>query len=241
MQIDVFTSPLEITESNVRGRTVVVIDVLRTCSSLLTAMSNGCREVFPVQTIERALNLHSALFESDILLCGEQDGVKIEGFHLGNSPFEYSRDVVENKSLIFTSSNGSEALVKTRGSSETLICGFQNIDVIAEEVRTNAEDLVIVCAGNNNHFSSEDVVCAGMLIDRITALENDSADLSDSAEMALHMYTVHKSDLMAMVRNSNHGKNLIMIGMEKDLEYCVEVNSIPLLLKYVEGKIMPCS
>jgi len=237
MNIDVFTVPAEVNEQNIRGRTVIVIDVLRASSSLLQAFANGCREVFPVESIERALSLHTALFTSDVLLCGERDGIKIDRFHLSNSPFEYTRDAVENKSLIFTSTNGSAALVNTRGSRETLICGFLNIDITAEAVRESAENLTILCAGKKNHFSLEDIVCAGMLVEKITAKQQEQHVLTDAARMAVQMFVKHSADLGGMVRISDHGQVLLNLGMERDLDFCVELNSIPLLLRFVEGKI----
>ncbi len=237
MKIDVYTVPSEVLDGGLRGENVVVIDVLRASSSLLNAFQNSCREVFPVESIERALSLHSALFTSDVLLCGERDGVKIAGFHLGNSPFEYTKEAVDNKSLIFTSTNGSNALIKAKNSNSVYLCGFPNIDIVARQVAKTTESLKILCAGENNHFALEDVVCAGMLIDKIGKTVKEKPELTDAANMAFYLYQKYADDLNGMIRNSDHGNELIHLGMQDDLEFCIRINSIPLLLRYIDGKL----
>jgi len=238
MKIDVFLVPSEVNGEELRGRTCVVIDVLRTSSSMLQAFANGCREIIPVESVERALALHSTLFDADVLLCGERNGVKIDGFHSGNSPHEYSRRAVEHKSIIFTSTNGTGALVKTKSSAAAYLCGFQNVDVVAGAVSGGIDALCIICAGQDNHFALEDVVCAGMIIDKIRRTAAQEPLLSDAALTAHKLYDHYAPDLQSMVRQAAHGKALMKIGMENDLDFCVRTNNIPLLLQYIEGKII---
>ncbi|MFC1561813.1 2-phosphosulfolactate phosphatase [candidate division KSB1 bacterium] len=239
MKIDVFTVPSEVDEVTIRGQSAVVIDVLRTSSTMLQAFSHGCREIYPVESIERALHLHSALFTSDVLLCGERDGIKINGFHLGNSPFEYTRNLVEHKSLIFTSTNGTATLIRTRNCKEAYLCGFQNIELVSETA-AGIESLSILCAGKNNHFAQEDVVCAGMLIKSLQKRRNGDLILSDAARMAVGLYEANKDDLGAMVRQADHGMALMRLGKEKDLDFCIQTNTIQLVPQYIEGKIRLC-
>ncbi len=94
MKIHVFITPAEIDDNYAARRRstpsendpVIVIDVLRSSSTILSALANGCREIIPVESVERALSLHTALFDTGLMLCGERDGMRINGFDLGNSP-----------------------------------------------------------------------------------------------------------------------------------------------------------
>ncbi|AFK85533.1 MULTISPECIES: 2-phosphosulfolactate phosphatase [Thermoanaerobacterium] len=62
---------------------------------ITTAFTNRAKEVIPVAEIEDAVRLAKYLGRNNILLCGERNGAKIEGFDLSNSHFEYKVDVVK--------------------------------------------------------------------------------------------------------------------------------------------------
>ena len=123
MKIEVFFSPSQIDDLFLREKNVVVIDVLRASTTAITAIHNGAREVIPVNTIESAVKVSGNLFGDVVLRGGERNGKMIEGFNLGNSPFEYSPEAVKGKSIIFSTSNGSSAMWKARYAKNLLI-GF---------------------------------------------------------------------------------------------------------------------
>lgn len=256
MKIQVYTTPAEVNEEDIRGELVVIIDVLRTGSSILQALANECKEIIPVESVERAIALQSALFDSDVLLCGERDGVKISGFDLGNSPYEYTKERVSNKFLIFSTTNGTVAMVKARKGGTIYLCGFQNMEVTAAKVSSlhatpqsetgehkDYSGLTIICSGQNNHFALEDIVCAGMLIFRIQQQSSDKSilELTDGARSAMHLYNQNANKLKTMIKQVDHGLELIKLGMEKDLEFCIQTDTIPILPVYVDGKIQRLS
>src|SRR5512137_1555542 len=114
MRVDLYITPHQTDELALRDKTVVVIDVLRASTSIITALKNGAREIIPVTTVESAVKISGNLFGDVILLGGERNGKMIEGFHLGNSPANYSEEKVKGKAIIFSTTNGSHALVKAR-------------------------------------------------------------------------------------------------------------------------------
>ncbi|MFC1554750.1 2-phosphosulfolactate phosphatase [candidate division KSB1 bacterium] len=238
MKINVFTTPLEIQDYDLRGTNAAVIDVLRATSSMLYALYNGCKEIIPVESVERALSLRSALFDPDLLLCGEKNGLKVEGFDLGNSPFEYTADIISEKSLIFSSTNGTKAMVKARSGKSIYICGFVNISETSKKLSKENDPLNIICAGHNNRFSLEDTICAGMLVSKISECFKEEINLTDSAKSALILYKNHSKDLKTMITDSDHGKELDELGMERDLDFCVDVDNIPVTAVFSEGKII---
>jgi len=252
MKIHVLTTLAEIDDNFAVNRRstsgengpVVVIDVLRSSSSILNAFSNGCKEIIPVESVERALSLKSALFESDLVLCGERDGKKINGFELGNSPYEYTREKIGNKSLIFTSTNGSVALIKLKKCNAVHICGFQNITEVGNLIctaengtETEYGSIDISCSGHKKNFALEDVICAGMLIDKVISRLSRDCDLSDSARSAYQLYEHNADSLNTLLKEVDHGRELMDLGMEKDLDFCIQIDTIPLLPVYSDGKI----
>ena len=222
-------------EISLREKNIVVIDVLRASTTILTALKNGAREIIPVETVEKAVKVSGNLYGEVVLRAGERNGKMIEGFNLGNSPSEYSEEVVKGKSLIYCSTNGSVAIVKARYAKNLLIGGFANINKVVEFIKNLGEDFIILCASKNYSFSLEDSVCAGMIVEE---LENEiELNLNDGAIASKTLYKSNKKSILKMLKNSNHGKFLIDIGMGDDLPICAEINSIPILPIQINNSI----
>jgi len=229
MQVELYFTPNQTDEMLLRGKTIVVIDVLRASTSIITALSNGAKEVIPVSTVESAVKISGNLFGDVILLGGERNGRMIEGFSLGNSPAEYTGEKVKGKSIIFNSTNGSQAMVKARYAREMYVCAFVNISTVASCLRENNRDFCIVCAGKSGMFSIEDAVCAGMLLQKLLDDRSVEIALSDAALAAQTLYKAFGRNILKMIRNSEHGRFLMDIGFADDLPICAGVDTIPVL------------
>jgi 2-phosphosulfolactate phosphatase len=237
MRVALHFVPNQIDEMSLRDGTVVIVDVLRACTSIATALSNGAKEIIPATTVEQAVKISGNLFGDVILRGGERNGKMIEGFNLGNSPSEYSEEKVKGKSIIFSSSNGSQAMGKARYARDMLICGFVNISAVAACLREANRDFTIVCAGNNGMFSIEDSVCAGMLIQKLVDSKSPDLVLSDAALAAVTLYKSFGRGILKMIKNSEHGRYLTEIGFGADLETCADVDSLPVLPRSVGNVI----
>ena len=224
MKIEVFFSPSQIDDLSLRDKNVVVIDVLRASTTVITALHNGAREIIPVNTIESAVKVSGNLFGDVVLRGGERNGKMIEGFNLGNSPFDYTPEAVKGKSIIFYTTNGAPAMWKARYAKNLLVAGFVNIDAVVNRIKEIKEDIFILCAGKQTQFCIEDAVCAGMIIKELMDDEETEIDFNDSAVAAVALYKNVSKNLLKMARASDHGKYLIEIGFEKDLEFCTTVN-----------------
>jgi len=234
MKLNVFLSPVIVDELYFTSKTTVVIDVLRATSTIVTAINNGAKEVVPMASVEFAVKVSGGMFGGQILLGGERNTKKIEGFALGNSPFEYSRDIVEGKTIVFYTTNGTRSIAKAKYSENLYTCSFLNISAIAKHLITLNTDVEIVCSGRNNYFSIEDSVCAGMLISKISKVKEDSF-LNDSGAAVLTLYEKYGANLMKMMRESDHGKILLENGFEADLEYCSSIDILDDIPSYSSG------
>jgi 2-phosphosulfolactate phosphatase len=232
MRIDVFLTPGQIDELQLRDKNVVVIDVLRAGTTIASALANGAKEVIPVESVEVAVKISASLFGEVVLLGGERGGKVIEGFHLGNSPGEYVEDVVKGKSIVFTTTNGAVAMSKGRYAKQMAIASFVNIARVVDFAKDLKEDIIIVCAGNQlvvGGFSLEDTVCAGMIIHKLQQGSTRGTELSDSASGALILYKSFARNIPKMLEDSEHGKRLIESGFKDDLKMCASIDSIPVL------------
>ena len=234
MKLNVFLSPIIIDELYFTSKTTVVIDVLRATSTIITAIDNGAKEIVPVASVEFAVKVSGGMFGGQTLLGGERNTKKIEGFALGNSPFEYSKEVVDGKSIVFYTTNGTKAIAKAKYSENLYACSFLNITAIANHLISLNTDVDLICSGRNNYLSLEDTVCAGMLISKLQK-HYDNIDINDSAKVSLVLYEKYSDDIPSVLQDSDHGDILIKNGFEKDLEYCSKIDMFDTIPYYSNG------
>lgn len=229
MKINVLLSPLNVDDLYFTGKTVVVIDVLRATTVITRALYNGAREIIPVNSVEFAMKVSGNAFGGQTLLGGERNTKIIEGFHLGNSPLEYTSEKVDGKSVILFTTNGSKAIVKAKFSESMFLLSFNNISAIAKHVFDRGEDVEILCAGSNGMFCLEDTACAGKLIDVIKSFNGDEVQLTDAASASYVLYNAFGTDTYKLLSESEHGKRLIENGFEDDINECALIDSHPVI------------
>lgn len=236
MKLDVLYSPVQADELFFTGKTTVVIDVLRASSTIITALANGAKEIVPVGTIEFAVKVSGGIFGGQTLLGGERNTKKIEGFALGNSPSEYTKEIVSGKAIVFYSTNGSRAIVKAKYSANLFICSFNNLNALAMHLIKLDEDVVILCSGNNNLFNLEDSVCAGMLINKLIS-ETKKIEMNDSSISAMSLYKSFGKNIFKMLSETDHGRLLIDNGFKDDLKACAELDNTE-VIPFYSGSIL---
>lgn len=224
MRANVLFSPVIADELFFTGKTVVVIDVLRASTTIVTALQNGAREIVPVANVEFGVKISGGMFGGQTLLCGERNTRKVEGFALGNSPLEYIPEVVSGKTIILYTTNGSKAIVKAKFAEDLYIGSYLNLGAVAEKVANCGKDFEILCAGRSNTFSLEDSVCAGRLIQEIVKHKEDLV-LTDTARVTVSLNDTFGKDTFEMLKETEHGKLLLQNGFEDDLKYAAGVDT----------------
>ncbi len=198
----------------------IVVDVLRATSTIVTALNNGAKEVIPVEEIQEAFKIKNEINDRNVLLCGERGGIRPEGFEFGNSPLEFTSEVVKDKSLILTTTNGTRALLKTfKISKKVFIASFLNVSSTVK-ILSKYNNIAIVCAGNDGSVSYEDTQLAGFITERLL-FEKDYA-LSDSAKIAYNLWKLLKRPDFT----GEHAKKLMELGFQKDVDYCQNIDKI---------------
>ena len=216
------------------GKVFVVIDVLRATTTIIEALSNGCTEVIPAVSVDEAFSLAKTLPRDERLIGGERGGLKVKGFDLGNSPREYTRDLVSGKRVVLTTTDGTKALRSLAGCEHVLAAGFTNAHVVVERCMALKADPFIVPAGKKGRFSLEDVVCGGMMMG---LFEREGVALTDSARAAGILYKTFAPNLLEMARTCEHGKELIRVGLEDDLAFCVRTNVSSCVPVFKKGSV----
>jgi len=205
-----------------QDKTVVVIDVLRATSVMVHALFNGAREIIPAVSPEEALQKSLLYHTNEVLLAGEQQTVKIEGFHLGNSPLEYTPEKVAGKTIIISTTNGTKALNSCLNAKQVIIGSFLNAGAVVNKL-TDKEDVVLFCSGTNNNFSLDDGLCAALITDGIVKQKKDAVELSDFAQLLLNAYH-YNDNITKSLQKCYHLNLLKQRGFENDVTFCLQNN-----------------
>jgi len=232
MKIDLSFNPAELDELQIRDKNVVVIDVLRSSTTIAVALSNGAREIIPVESIENAVKISGSLFGDVTLRGGERNGKTIQGFNLGNSPLEYTEATVKGKSIIFCTTNGSVAMHRSRFARNLAVGSFVNATKVIDFIKAVGANFLLVCAGRTNafgNFSLEDAVCAGMIVYELMREESADLQLTDSSRAAVALYKTYGRSILKMLKETEHGRYLIEIGFLEDIKLSAQVDLYPVL------------
>lgn len=222
MDVHVFLTSREVEPAVVVGRLAVVIDVLRATSTIVEALANGAGAVYPAPSTEDALKLLSSLGREDTLLCGERRWAKVEGFDLGNSPSEFTAERVAGKRLVMSTTNGTEALTAAAVADRVVVGSFLNLGGVARAV-AGKPSLAIICAGQENTFSLDDVVCAGTLLNRVKAVQGDQIRANDAGLAAMALAERFQPD-PGFLRQTLAGRSLTENGFAADVTFCAQID-----------------
>lgn len=267
MKVSVIATVGDIAGESLLNKSVVMFDILRACSTISTALANGCKEVIPVIDVDDAYALAKQLPEGSYLLGGERGAVKLPGFHLGNSPLDYTEDLVRDKTIILTTTNGTKATRLAAGENGRVIIGsLLNCASVAKVLAKQNQDILLVCAGTRGKFSLEDTLAAGMVIKELVNLQQklpthnvdklssaheesfyleeipltneNSLLLGDTAVAALRLAEYYYKKPVQALYDSLHGQKLVQMGLTPDMEYCAKVNLFNNVPVFMNGKIV---
>ncbi len=214
---------------------VVIIDVFRATSTIASALYNGAKCVIPVDTVPKAIEISKSI---DGIAAGERDGMIAEGLQHGNSPLEYGRDFIENKTLVLTTTNGTRLLhMALENNADTIISGsFPNLSAVCNFLLAEKKNVVLGCAGWKDRFNLEDTLFAGAVISRI---KKEFTIHCDSSLMAETMYEKNKNDLVGFAPNLTHYHRLVeRFGLIEDIKFCLTNDVANVLPVYADGKLV---
>ena len=225
--LNVCLSPSLIPLYNVADHIVVIIDIFRATSSICYGIENGAEAIIPVSEVEECAAYRE--MGLDYLLAAERDGKVVDGFDFGNSPFSYTKEKVNGKTVVLTTTNGTHALHLSRSAKKIVIGSFLNLTALCNWLKIQDENILLVCAGWKNNFNLEDTLFAGAVVEQLKAT---GLTLDDAAIAANDLYQIGKNDINQYLKKTSHRERLKKLGIEKDIEFCLQVDittAIPVL------------
>lgn len=227
--LNVYALPKLVAPEDLAGGTVVVIDVLRASTTIAYALDAGAREVIPCLEIDEAQQIAEQFAADEVVLGGERDGLPIDGFNLGNSPEDYTPYRVGGRTVVFTTTNGTRAMDHAKAAERVLVGAFANASAIVREL-VDQEQIHLLCAGTRGQMGQDDLLLAGMLVDRVQRqgglVYEQNAQAITARETWLHSFALPRAlgaeplepeRLAKQLRRSLGGKSLVALGMEDDI------------------------
>jgi 2-phosphosulfolactate phosphatase len=228
--------PQAVDEKELSGSTVVVIDLLRATSTICQALASGAREVVPFLEIDDALAAAKSAGRADVVLGGERRGGKIPGFDVGNSPAEYTSEIVGGKRVFITTTNGTRAMHHARLASRVVLGSFLNLSAVVASIK-DEPSVNILCAGTDGSETEEDILAAGAIVHSLCYADATwlSHDINEAATMAGTAWSLLntksrvasrpiRDELALALRDTAGGRNLIGIGLDQDIVDCAQID-----------------
>ena len=237
IKIDVIIVPAELPEQGFAGKAVAVIDVLRASTSMVAALEAGAKEIIPLAGIEEATKLAETMGRETVVLCGERDGNKINGFDLGNSPLEFTPENVRGKSLLMATTNGTVAVARAKGAALITVACLINAKAVVPVLAQASAEIVLLCSGKQGRASLEDVLCAGYLA-KLFSDQYPDAVFNDGARMARTVYEKHKGHLHKSVKEGDHGSYLAGLGFGSDIKFAVQTDTSSIVPVMKDGRMV---
>lgn len=227
--------PATVTPESLSDDTVIVVDVLRATTTIISALANGATQVLPQPSVEAARGVFAEM-NGNSLLGGERQGQIVDGFTNGNSPVEYTSEVASGKTLILATTNGTVAMEHCRQAKQVLIGAMVNLQAVAEAV-LHEPKVTVMCSGTDGVITSEDIIFAGAMIDRIRETREtagiEPGQLTDTAQIATNHWqqtqaaVTNGKPLADFFRNARGGINLVRIGLDHDIVFASQIDSLP--------------
>jgi 2-phosphosulfolactate phosphatase len=219
---------------DISGAVVVIIDVFRATSTIATALYNRAARVIPVDSVDQCIRIGN---DTGGITAGERDGKVIPGLSYGNSPAEYPRSFIENKTLVLTTTNGTRLLHKSlqNGAADVITGSFPNLSAVCDYLVQQDLPVFLGCSAWKDRVNIEDALFAGAVIHRI---RDHFTIHCDSSMMAENLWLQHRGDLPTFVQKTTHWHRLSAYGLEKDLLYCISSDVANVLPRYKNGELL---
>jgi 2-phosphosulfolactate phosphatase len=228
MRIDAALSPAESREAEV----VILVDTLRATTTLTTMVERGMDLILVAGSTDEARKLKER--HPEFLLCGEEKGIRPDGFDFGNSPAEFAElsPLGENRAILSTS-NGTPLITRYRNANLPLIGCLRNAAAVAEAAAGPDRPVVVACAGYSasGEESLEDSFTARAIVHELIR-DREGFELTAEANSAFDLFAGYGGDARRVLAESRHARDLVDLGFQADIAYAAEMNcslAVPLL------------
>ncbi len=229
MKLSVYHTP-ELTPSDCLPDCAVVIDVLRATTTIATALNAGAEAVQAFIDIDELMKISSQWSPEKRLRAGERGGAKVVGCDLGNSPLDCTPELVRDKRLFISTTNGTRTLQRVEKSPIVLTGAIINRMAVVNFLLTKQPETVwLVGSGWEGGYSLEDTACAGAIAKKLVGHKEDLTIGNDEVIAAIALYDRWQDNLLGLFHKCSHGQRLLRLNCHEDLQYCAQIDAVDVL------------
>lgn len=198
--------------------TTVIIDVFRAMTVETYLMKNNAAKILPVGAVEVAFSYREK--HPDAILCGERKGIIIDGFDYGNSPAQIEGVDFTGKTVVHTTSAGTQGIANATGADEILAGSLVSARALATYIkRKNPEEVSLVCMGlAGKRTTDEDELCGEYIKSLLE--EKPLPDLEE------RIHRIRFTDGAKFFEEERQH-----VFPRRDFELCTQVDSCPFILR----------
>jgi 2-phosphosulfolactate phosphatase len=233
MRIEVCFSPAVYHRFHNDEANVVVVDILRATSAICTAFMNGAKSIIPVSTLEEAQQYKNLGY----LVAAERDGLVKDFADFGNSPYNFTTERVKNKTIVYSTTNGTQAINVAKTAHKVIIGSFLNLSAVSDMLTIEKRDTVILCAGWKDRFSLEDSIFAGALVESLIKSNSFETDC-DSSYAVLDLWSLAKNDLFGYIQKAAQRNRLKKNNLDDVIEYCLAIDQTKIIPVFIDNKLI---
>lgn len=215
---------------------VVIVDILRATSSICAAIHNGVKSIIPVATVEEA----RAMKQQGFMVASERDGYVLDFADFGNSPFNFTPEIVAGKEIVYSTTNGTRCIHMASHSKAVVIGSFLNISVLADWLIQQNAPVLIFCASWKDRFSLEDTVFAGALAERLLH-SGKFESVCDAVTASIDLWNLAENNLVEYMQKAAQKGRLASKGLDDCIEYCLTGDLCPVIPIFQEEKLVDIS
>lgn len=232
--VEVCFSPALYKDYENHNAIVVVTDILRASSAIVTAFMNGVSKIIPVGTLQEAKDYKNKGY----IVAAERDGIVRDFADFGNSPYNFTAEKVKDKEIVYSTTNGTQAIRLAASGYEVLIGAYLNITALTEYIIKSDKDLLILCAGWKNKFNIEDTLFAGALAERVLQSSRFNT-ICDSVHASIDLYKIAETDLLGYIEKAAQRHRLKKNGLDDVIGYCHQLDQTAIIPKFIENALLP--
>jgi len=218
-KVEVCFSPALYPEFRNDEAIVVIVDILRATSAIVTAFMNGVNRIIPVATLDEAREYK----QKGYFVAAERDGIVRDFADFGNSPHNFKRELIEGQDIVYSTTNGTNCIMMAQHSYLVLIGAYLNVDALTDYIVKENRDLIILCAGWKNKFNLEDSLFAGALAESMLEHKEFTTDC-DSAHASIDLWNQAKHNIMPYIEKAAQHHRLKKNNLDDVIEYCHTLN-----------------
>ncbi len=235
-RLEVCLSPAIYSKHADDNNIVVIVDILRATSSICAAIHNGVKGLIPVATVDEAREMK----QQGYLVASERDGYVLDFADFGNSPFNFTPEIVQGREIAYSTTNGTRCIHLASHSRAVVIGAFLNVSALTKWLIRQNAPVLIFCASWKDRFSLEDTVFAGALAERL--LDSGKFEtICDAVTASVDLWNLAKPDLFGYIQKSAQKSRLASKGLDDCIEFCLTSDVTSVIPAFSDDRLIDIS